>query len=49
MRVLELCDFLAGQFEPLPLDTYLQYLKAQEAAGRVRFFENGTQATLGTR
>jgi len=49
MRVLEVRDFLAGQFEPLPLDTYMQYLRAQEAAGRVRFFENGTQATLGTR
>ena len=49
MRVLEMRDLLAGQFEPLPLDISMQYLRAQEAAGRVRFFENGTQATLGTR
>jgi len=44
-----MCDFLAGEVEPLPLDTFMQYLKAQEAAGRVCFFENGTRATLGTR
>jgi hypothetical protein len=44
---LDIRDFLAGEFDPLPLDAFMQYLKAQEAAGRVRLVEKGTQAALG--
>lgn len=34
--VLEIRDFLSGEFERLPLDLLMEYLKAQEAAGRVK-------------
>jgi hypothetical protein len=33
---LEIRDFLSGEFEPLPLADLMDYLRAQEKAGRVR-------------
>jgi hypothetical protein len=37
--VLEIRDFLSGEFEPLPLSDLLAYLKAQEKTGRVKLTE----------
>ncbi len=33
--VLEIRDFLSGEFEPLPLDTLMSYVRAMEKAGAV--------------
>jgi hypothetical protein len=45
--VLEIRDFLSGEFEPLALDALMSYLKAQQAAGRVKLVEKpaGTAAS----
>jgi hypothetical protein len=37
--VLDLRNFLAGEFEPLPLADVFDYLKAQEKLGQVRLVE----------
>ncbi len=37
--VLEIRDFLSGEFEPLPLDDLMAYLKASEKLGRVKLVE----------
>ena len=34
--VLEIRDFLSGQFEPVPLEDVLSVLKAREAAGTIK-------------
>lgn len=34
--VLEIRDFLAGEFDPLPLDTLMAVLKARESTGALR-------------
>ena len=36
MSVLEICDFLSGEFTPLPLDELMAVLRARENAGLVR-------------
>ncbi len=33
---LEIRDFLSGEFEPVPLEDVMGYLRAQEAAGAVK-------------
>jgi aminopeptidase YwaD len=33
---LEIRDFISGEFEPVPLDDVMGYLRAQEAAGTVK-------------
>jgi hypothetical protein len=37
--VLEIRDFLAGEFDPLPLDTLMAVLKARESAGALRLVD----------
>jgi hypothetical protein len=44
--VLEIRDFLAGEFDPLPLDSLMQYLEGQQTAGRVRLAQKATDASL---
>jgi hypothetical protein len=44
--VLEIRDFLSGEFEPLSLDSLMQYLEAQRTAGRVRLVQKATDASL---
>jgi hypothetical protein len=39
LSVLELRNFLAGEFEPLPLADVFDYLKAQEKLGQVKLLE----------
>jgi hypothetical protein len=39
--VLEIRDFLSGEFEPLPLETLMAVLKAREAAGAIRLVPKG--------
>ncbi len=34
--VLEIRDFLTGEFDPLPLADLMEYLRAQEKLGAVR-------------
>ena len=34
--VLEIRDFLSGEFEPVPLEDVLGVLKAREAAGTIK-------------
>jgi aminopeptidase YwaD len=34
--VLEVRDFLSGEFEPLPLADLMEYLRAREKAGAVK-------------
>ena len=34
--VLEIRDFLSGEFEPLPLDTLMAVLRAREEQGSIR-------------
>jgi aminopeptidase YwaD len=36
LTVLEMRDFLAGEFTPLPLEDLMEVLRAQEAAGAIR-------------
>ncbi len=36
MTVLEIHDFISGEFEPVPLQDVWDYIKAQEAAGAVK-------------
>lgn len=36
MTVLEIHDFISGEFEPVPLQDVWDYVKAQEAAGAVK-------------
>jgi hypothetical protein len=36
MTVLEIHDFISGEFEPVPLQDVMDYVKAQEAAGAVK-------------
>ncbi len=36
---LEIRDFLAGEFEPLPLDDFMAYLRAREKLGVVKLTE----------
>ena len=36
MTVLEIRDFISGEFEPVPLQDVMDYVKAQEAAGAVK-------------
>jgi aminopeptidase YwaD len=36
MTVLEIRDFISGEFEPVPLQDVMDYIKAQEAAGAVK-------------
>jgi hypothetical protein len=37
--VLEIRDFLSGEFEPLPLETLMAVLRAREAAGMIKLVE----------
>ena len=36
MTVLEIRDFISGEFEPVPLQDVWDYIKAQETAGAVK-------------
>ena len=36
MTVLEIHDFISGEFEPVPLQDVWDYIKAQETAGAVK-------------
>jgi len=36
MTVLEIHDFISGEFEPVPLQDVMDYVKAQESAGAVK-------------
>jgi hypothetical protein len=36
LTVLEIHDFISGEFEPVPLQDVMDYVKAQEAAGAVK-------------
>jgi len=36
---LEIRDFLSGEFEPLPLDAFMSYLRAQERVGAFRLVQ----------
>ena len=36
MTVLEIRDFISGEFEPVPLQDVMDYIKAQEVAGAVK-------------
>lgn len=42
--VLEIRDFLSGEFEPLPLETLMDYLKSMEARGAVKLIEKPPSA-----
>jgi Peptidase family M28 len=39
LTVMEIRDFLAGEFDPLPLDDLLDYLRVQEKSGSIRLVE----------
>jgi hypothetical protein len=39
LTVLDIRNFLAGEFEPLPLADVFDHLKAQEKLGQVRLVE----------
>ena len=41
--VLEIRDFLSGEFEPLPLEALMTYLKAQEQRGLVKLTEKSPE------
>ncbi len=43
--VLEIRDFLSGEFEPLPLDSLMAVLKAREAAGSIKLVERPAEPT----
>ena len=36
MSVLEIRDFISGEFEPVPLQDVWDFIKAQETAGAVK-------------
>ena len=36
MTVLEIHDFISGEFEPVPLQDVWDYIKAQETSGAVK-------------
>ena len=36
MTVLEIHDFISGEFEPVPLQDVMDYVKGMEASGAVR-------------
>jgi hypothetical protein len=42
MTVLEIHDFISGEFEPVPLQDVWDYVKAQEAAGSVKLTTKAT-------
>jgi hypothetical protein len=41
MTVLEIRDFLSGEFTPLPLADLMAVLRAREAAGTIRLVPKG--------
>ena len=41
---LEIRDFLTGEFEPLPIEDLMAYLRAQEKIGRVKLSEKPEEA-----
>ena len=41
--VLEIRDFLSGEFEPLPLDSLMAVLKARESAGSIKLVERAPE------
>jgi hypothetical protein len=41
--VLEIRDFLSGEFEPLPLEELVTVLKAREAAGSIKLVERAPE------
>jgi hypothetical protein len=41
MTVLEIRDFLSGEFSPLPLADVMAVLRAREAAGQVTLVRRG--------
>ena len=43
--VLEIRDFLSGEFEPLPLDSLISVLKAREAAGSIKLVDRPAEPT----
>jgi hypothetical protein len=42
--VLEIRDFLSGEFEPLPLETLMKVLRARETAGSVKLVEKPSES-----
>jgi aminopeptidase YwaD len=47
--VLEIRDFLSGQFEPVPLDALMQALRAQEQLGRLELIPTAEDQKRGRR
>jgi hypothetical protein len=47
--VLEIRDFLAGEFEPLPLADVLGYFEARQKAGIIKLNEKPTEARPGSK
>jgi len=39
MKDMEMRNFLSGEFEPLPLADLMEYLRAREKLGLVKFAE----------
>jgi hypothetical protein len=44
--VLEIRDFLSGEFEPVPLKDVMAVLKARETAGLVKLVPKGSTAPV---
>ena len=49
MTAMEIRDFLTGEFEPVPLDDVMNYLRAAEKAGTIRLTERVEPARPGAR
>jgi hypothetical protein len=49
ITAMEIRDFLTGEFEPMPLEDVMNYLRAAEKAGTVKLTERVEPAKPGTR
>ena len=49
MTAMEIRDFLTGEFEPVPLEDVMNYLRAAEKAGTIKLTERPEPAKAGSR
>ena len=45
--VLEIRDFISGEFEPVPLPDVFDYLKAAEGLGQIKLIERPAEPVKG--
>ena len=47
LTVLQIRDFISGEFEPVPLQDVFEYLKAAEALGQIKLVEKPAEPVKG--